>query len=345
VKRVLQIGIIVLLLLCLVNVIGATPVTYRDGDRLITYDEEAGTVTIEPYYSLSDRFLSFFTVFNQPTLTVYGTTKENVGEFYRIAKHNSWSSYYIRSNQMRAYRRDKGHCGYYDWSGMDNCLSSAVHTFIDGSCLSWRTKCDDLSSAEKSTFSALGFSLRDQCFYCYEYPGSGGSGYRYCLIRVGDRDLTESEMWFPELKQRAIDLGYTIRAAPYEASIEGDMNWGIFGTEKANSYDNFNMFTKEAELRGYSASRYDVSGGYVWCFGSIEASSMAAITQPVPEPTPSPTVQPTATPTLSPTPELTPTLSPTPSTPGFESIFAILGILVVVYAYWKRKNQLGGDKP
>lgn len=59
-----------------------------------------------------------------------------------------------------------------------------------------------------------------------------------------------------------------------------------------------------------------------------------------PTPTPSPTPTPTATPTVTPTPTITPTPTPTPTLmeeeePGFEAVFAILGLLAV--AYWRRK--------
>jgi len=74
---------------------------------------------------------------------------------------------------------------------------------------------------------------------------------------------------------------------------------------------------------------------------------------PTPSPTPTPTVTPTVTPTPTPTvtPTPTPTVTPTPTppsfiesilgrpgarvVPGFEAVFAILGLLTM--AYWRRR--------
>jgi len=51
-------------------------------------------------------------------------------------------------------------------------------------------------------------------------------------------------------------------------------------------------------------------------------------------PTITPTATPTATPTVIPTPTATPT--PTPPTPGFEAIYAMIGMLIVTY--WRRNK-------
>jgi len=88
----------------------------------------------------------------------------------------------------------------------------------------------------------------------------------------------------------------------------------------------------------------------VYSTSPVGGGSRAA---PTPTPSPTPTVTPTPTPTVTPTvtPTITPTVTPTPTpvsfiefimgrpgamaVPGFEAVFAILGLLTM--AYWRQR--------
>lgn len=271
---------------------------YRDGSLVDTYafpsywgyvyywcqDYRAGSYEIVCTIG-SDVMRRYFTIEQEPlALPEMPNVKKSIGEYYQLAKTKGWSSCMIRTNQMRAYRREKGHCGYYD-PDKEDCPSYAVHQFIDGPVLMSRRDCSSMSSEHRDALTGLGFTLKEQCFWCLEYPGSGGLGFTYCLIRNSTRDLTEEEMWLPELKQRAIDMGYDIRAVPNEGIEDGCLDWGFFDPDGSIAYNKFNTFCQDTGVLPAGANRYPVTGGYVWCFRSIYANTMASITEPYfPEP-------------------------------------------------------------
>lgn len=206
------------------------------------------------------------------------TVKEKVKEFYKTAKNQNWGDFTVYPNELKAFRRDKGHCGYYD-PNMEDCPADAIHTFVDGSVLSFRTNCRYLSDTQKTVISALGLSKKDQCFWCYEYPGSGGPGYRYCHIQYAGRELTKDELWLTDLKQRAIDLGYDVRN-----SIEAIIGWGIYGDTFDEAYNAYMDFLNKTGIIGGSSS-YSHGSGYIWAPRTIYAYSLVSITEPLPHDT------------------------------------------------------------
>ena len=323
----------------------AKPVTYRDGNRIITIDEEAGWVHIEPYQSSSDKFLSFFSRLSPTTVIPQDTIKENVAEFYRAAEHNGWGSNLIMPNQVK---RHGGDCGYYD-PNKEGCPSDAIHAFIDGEVMYLNGGCGDSYHPESvDALITLGFQLKDQCFWCLDYPGSGGMGYSNCLVMAGNRQLSLDELWITDLKQRAVDLGYIVKDN-YEAGVEGYLGWGIYGDTNEVAYANFIAFTKETGACG-SARRYSSGSGFVWSMGGIYPSSMVSITEPLSMPTPTPTPSPTASP--SPTATVTPTATPSPTptatppengTPGFGALSSIMGLLMAscFFIFGRRRKKRG----
>jgi len=307
----------------------AATITYREGDYIVTIDEEAGWMHIMPYHSPADKFLSFFSGLSPMTVVPQSSVKENVAEFYRAADYNKWGSNLIMPNQVR---RHGGDCGYYD-PNKEECPSDAIHTFIDGEVLYLNGGCSDLYHPEAATaLRTLGFQLKDQCFWCLDYPGSGGMGYSNCLVMIGDRQLTADELWLPDIKQRAIALGYTV-VNNYEAAAEGSLGWGIYGNTKEEAYANFMAFTEETGVCG-SAGRYSSGSGYVWCTMAIYPSSMVGITESSATPTPTPS--PTPTPTASPTPTATP---PENGTAGFGAVFTIASILMASCFFILRRRR------
>lgn len=202
------------------------------------------------------------------------TVKENVKEFYKAAKNQNWGGFNVYPNQLKVIRREKGHCGYYD-PDMEDCPADAIHTFVDGSVLSFRG-CIWLSETQKTVISALGLSTKDQCFWCLEYPGSGGSGYRYCHILYAGRELTVDELWLTDLKQRAIDLGYDVRN-----STEAIIGWGFYGDTYNEAYNAIMNFRDETGISG-GFSGFSHGSGYIWTVTYLYAPSMAGITEPLP---------------------------------------------------------------
>ena len=331
-KKKIVMGVVAVLLVAMLVPASATPTTYRDGDRVITIDDEAGWVEVVPYHSPADNFLSFFSFLSPMTMVPQGTIKENVAEFYRAADHNGWGSNNIMPNQVR---RHGGDCGYYD-PNKEGCPSDAIHHFINGEVMYLHDYCGDLYHPKAGdALRTLGFQLKDQCFWCLDSPSSGGSGYTNCLVMVGNRQLTADELWLTDLKQRAVDLGYAIKDN-YAAEAEGSLGWGIYGDTNEVAYADFIAFMKETGVCG-SAGRYLSGSGYVWCMGNIYPTSMVGITQPLTTPTPTPTATAIPTATPSPTPTSTPIPTPTPSpiigTPNFWAVVAIAGIILASYFF------------
>ena len=313
----------------------AKPVTYRDGNRIITIDEEEGWVHVMPYQSPADKFLSFFSSLSPMTVVPQDTVKGNVAEFYRKAKAEQWYDFNVYANEVKVH----GECGYYD-PDKEECSTNDLHHFIYGSVLSTYNDCSDLSQAKKDTISTLGFTEKFQCFWCRDCPTCGGIGVTNCHIQYNGRELTVDELWLPDLKERAIALGYVVQDVP-----ESVIGWGIYGTTMEEVSDNYFAFTDETGVMG-SASRYSVAGGYAYCQEVIYAFSMVEITEPISTPTPTPTSSPTPTPTASPTatPSPTPTSTPpTNGTPSFEGVVAIAGILLAscFFIFGRRRNKWG----
>ncbi|MDI6860127.1 MAG: PGF-CTERM sorting domain-containing protein [Methanocellales archaeon] len=77
----------------------------------------------------------------------------------------------------------------------------------------------------------------------------------------------------------------------------------------------------------------------------VATTTVTLATEVVPTPTPTPIVTPTPTPYPTPTPAPTPTPvpvptpTPTPKVPGFEAVFAIVGLLAVAYLVLRRREE------
>lgn len=77
---------------------------------------------------------------------------------------------------------------------------------------------------------------------------------------------------------------------------------------------------------------------YIVMGAGNEVYSLNKVTQtPTPPPVVAPSVTPIPTPVLTPTPSPSPTPSSTPSVPGFGTVFAIAGLLTVVYLLRRRE--------
>ena len=146
---------------------------------------------------------------------------------------------------------------------------------------------------------------------------------------------------------------YKIRSAYYWPEkinapvliLHGEDDWRVQKSQAEKLANKLNELGKPYELviypngsHGLNENRKDRNRRI------FEWFEKCILTPPSPTPTPTPTSSPTSTPTpaptlsptLTPTPVITPTLTPTPAPAGFEVIFAIAGLLAVVYLLRRR---------
>lgn len=163
----------------------------------------------------------------------------------------------------------------------------------------------------------------------------------------------------------------------FEITVDqrADISWQINGTEVQTDEDETgSIFTKSAEAGTWNVSAIvtstetGLSSMHTWIW---EVTAMETETEtPAPEvtPTPTPTLAPgetptptptptrapretpkatsTPTPTITPTPAAAPTITPSPKPaltppekpPGFEAVFAIIGIVAIAYILRRRKE-------
>lgn len=259
-KKALSIGLMVVLIVGLVAPTSAATVTYRDGDYVVTIDEENRTVHIEEYQSIFDKFLSFFSITSytvQPT----GTVKGNVKEFYKASKVNSWGAYTVFVNERSS-------------------MSSFSQT-TGGPCLVFTRKYEYLTDAEKNAINTLNFQTYP-IRHARSLDGGGTLYSSHVHIRYSGRELTADELWIPDIKQRAIEMGYDIRS-----NSQAIIGWGFYGATKQDAYNAYRDFVQKTGVSG-SATRYSSGGGYIWAIGQCYASSLVSITDPYVTPTPTP---------------------------------------------------------
>ena len=186
--------------------------------------------------------------------------RDRVKDFYMtIPELELGSLFHVCTNEKCDYN------GYYE--GLVNAPVLINHH-----------KVESISQAEKDLVSLLGFTLKEFSHVRYQ-EGGGTSTCRHCHVQYNGRELSASELWLPDIKQRAIDLGFVVKTSFDPKCCSG---WGIFGETKASSYDNFKAFCEAANLTGYGAGRRECAGGHIWYFEGLEVTSMVAIVQPPP---------------------------------------------------------------
>lgn len=84
-------------------------------------------------------------------------------------------------------------------------------------------KVESISQAEKDLVSLLGFTLKEFSHVRYQ-EGGGTSTCRHCHVQYNGRELSASELWLPDIKQRAIDLGFVVKTSFDPKCCSG---WGI----------------------------------------------------------------------------------------------------------------------
>lgn len=194
------------------------------------------------------------------------TTKNAIKQLYEILKENNWTRFYIYANEESAF----GGCGYYD-KDKEDCPADAIHTFIKGPCLVYSRARTKLTETQQTAITNLGFTLNIQCFWCCEYQGGPAVGYTRCQLKHNNNFPTLSDLWIPELKQLAKDLGYDIR----EAS-ESPIGWGFYSKTGKYADSRIEDFTKRTKISG-GYERF----GNIWCCNYLNAETLAVIFEPL----------------------------------------------------------------
>ena len=200
--------------------------------------------------------------------------KSKVRDFYKKANEERWHNFYIYPNELKLYEEVYGHIYYQSKEG---CPSGSIETFIDGTILEANELCNELTGAQKSFITGLGFSLKDSCFYFTNNPETGWSGHSYCHIQYSGRELTADELWLLDIKQRAMDLGYDVRDCGSEPKCH--IGWGFWGVTYNEAYNALNGFCTETGVTMSSASLIkNFQGGYLYVIDSFYAYGLHNIT-------------------------------------------------------------------
>jgi len=202
--------------------------------------------------------------------------KQKVKEFYKKATEEKWWDWEVYANEKQQF--DTERCVAYRQK--DDCPSDSLIGFIDGPALGYGDWCSEMPDAQRNFLvEELGFELETQCFWCEHADGSA-SGVNACHIKYNGRYLTANELWLPEVKQLAIDLGYDIRDCSGEP--ECHIGWGFWGETENDAFNALMNFREETGIWFGSASliRY-FPNGYLYVIDSLYACGLYNATKEV----------------------------------------------------------------
>ena len=170
--------------------------------------------------------------------------KSKVKQLYNKAHEEGWNDIYIYPNEAEI---------------MLNCTQT-----VNGTVLFSYHELAYMPPAQKEFIENLGFTLREIEHIKYT---NGSQSFWHCHIQYNGQELTADELWLPEIKQRAITLGYDVR--DYGDCI---IDWGIHG-----AYDDLATFLSESGIMSWTAQRCTFNAGYLWTLESIYAQSMHSL--------------------------------------------------------------------